>query len=127
MRNAIDIALRLYEKRACIAFWNPRDITAENLRTDIPDAEAVLIEPGNIASCELHEGQYLIKAGKLQPYESYPGHEGIDKIYEVLKRTRCGFMATAAIKKCVLMGWQIMDVVEGEEGVYFKRYEPPAR
>jgi hypothetical protein len=31
-------------------------------------------EPGDISSCEAHEGQYLVKNGKLEPYEPYPGH-----------------------------------------------------
>lgn len=124
MRSALDIALRFYEQRRCVAFWNPHDITHENLRTDTPDAEALLIEPGNISSCGVHEGQYLVEDGKLQNYEAYPGHEGVDKVFATLKRSRCGFMATAAIKQCVKMRWVIMDAVDGEDGIFFKRYVP---
>lgn len=80
MRTALDIALSYYERHGCIAFWNPRDITDENLRTDIPDAEALLIEPGNISSCEVQEGQYLVMDCELQPYDPYPGHEGVDAV-----------------------------------------------
>lgn len=118
--------MQFYERRGCVAFWNPRDITIENLRTDTPDAEALLIEPGSIASCETTEGQYLVKQGELQPYESYPGHEGVDKVFRVLQRTRPGFFATAAIKQCVKMRWVIMDSCERTERIFFKRYEPPA-
>jgi|GEM_PF-2623077 hypothetical protein len=125
LRTALDIALRLYEQRGCIAFWNPRDITDENLRTDTPDAEALLIEPGNISSCEGTDGQYLIKDSILQAYESYPGHAGIDRVFKVLKGTRCGFMSTTVIEQCVKMRWIIMDAAEGEDGIFFKRYQPP--
>lgn len=119
------IAMRHYELHGCIVFWNPRDITDDNLRTDIPDVEALLIEPGNVSSCEVHEGQYLVKEGQLQPYDPYPGHEGVDAVFEVLKRVLCGFMATSAIKQCVKMRWRIMEATSGEDGLFFKPYNPP--
>jgi hypothetical protein len=129
LRTALDIALRYYEEHGCIAFWNPRDITLENLRTDTPDAEALVIEPGTISSCEVHEGQYLVKDRKLAQYESYPGHEGVDKVFAALKRTRPELMADTAIRRCVSMGWVMMEATDGEggfwEGLYFKWYKPP--
>ena len=126
MRNPLEIALRFYQKRGCIAFWNPRDITDENLQTDTPDAEALLIEPGTISSCELHEGQYLVKGGVLQDYESYPDHIGVDRVYQKLKQTRCGYFATTAIEQCVRMEWVIMDANDGADGTFFKRYDSAA-
>ncbi len=76
-----------------------------------PDVEALVIEPPNISSAELYEGQYLVEDGKLEPYQSYRGHEGIDKIFEAMKRAGPGFqeMANAAIKQCVSLGWEIME------------------
>jgi hypothetical protein len=124
----MDLAAGLdyYDAHAFIMFWNPRDITDENLGTDTPDVEALLIEPGDISSCEVHEGQYLVEDGKLEPYQAYRGHEGIDRIFEALKRAGAGFqeMATAAIKQCVDMGWEIMEATSGENGTFFRRYVP---
>ena len=125
MRTALDIALHYYEEHGCIAFWNPRDITLVNLRTDTPDAEALVIEPWTISSCEVHEGQYLVKEGKLQDYEPYPGHEGVDKVFAALKRSRPALMSDTAIRRCVNMEWVIMEAAEGEDGVFFKWYKPP--
>jgi toxic protein SymE len=122
----LDTALRYYKQHGCIAFWNPRDVTDENLRTDIPDAEALLIEPTNISSYEAHEGHYLVQNAKLEPYESYPGHEGVDAVFEVLKGTSPDVRPTAAITECVSMQWVIMDKTGGENGIFFKPYEPPS-
>jgi hypothetical protein len=61
-------ALDYYNRHSFIMFWNPRDITNENLTTDIPDVEALVIEPPNISSAEVHEGQYLVEDGKLEAY-----------------------------------------------------------
>ena len=99
-------ALDYYDQHGFIMFWNPRDITDENLATDAPDVEALVIEPPNISSAELFEGQYLVEDGKLEPYQSYRGHEGIDIIFEAIKRAGPGFqeMANAAIKQCVEHG-----------------------
>lgn len=123
-QSALDIALRYYGQHGCIAFWNPRDITDENLRTDTPDVEALVIEPGNVMSCEVQEGQYVVERGVLQAYDSYPGHKGVDKIFNALKHTRVRHYSITAIAECVKMGWVIMEASEGEDGIYFKRYEP---
>lgn len=117
-------ALRYYGRHACIVFWNPRDITEENLRTDTPDAEALVIQPGNIISCETQEGQYLVKAGKLQQYESYPSHNGIDNVFAVVRRARWDCRATAAISQCVRMHWEIMESADPQSGVFAKKYVP---
>jgi hypothetical protein len=76
-----------------------------------PDVETLVIEPPNISSAELYEGQYLVEDGKLEAYQSYRGHEGIDIIFETIKRAGPGFqeMANAAIKQCVSLGWEIME------------------
>lgn len=117
-------ALRYYERHGCIIFWNPRDITEDNLRTDTPDAEALVIQPGTIISCELQEGQYLVKAGKLQQYESYQGHSGVDKVFAVVQRARWDCRATAAISQCVRMRWEIMESADQQSGVFAKKYVP---
>jgi hypothetical protein len=119
-------AFDYYNRHAFIMFWNPRDITDENLATDVPDVEALVIEPPSINSAELQEGQYLVEDGKLEPYQSYRGHEGIDKIFQAVKRAGPGFreMATAAIKQCVEIGWEIMEATSGENGTFFRRYMP---
>jgi hypothetical protein len=119
-------AFDYYDEHGFIMFWNPRDITDQNLARDLPDVEALLIEPPSISSAEAHEGQYLVEDGKLEPYQSYRGHEGIDKIFKAVKRAGPGFqeMATAAIKQCVDLGWEIMEVTSGEDGTFFKRYVP---
>jgi len=88
----------------------------------MPDAEALYIEPGNINSCEVYEGQYLVRDGVLQDYQSYPGHTGIDKVFAAMKRVRPGFFATAAIEQCVKMRWQIMDA-SMEPGIWFKPHK----
>jgi hypothetical protein len=120
-------ALDYYNQHGFIMFWNPRDITEENLATDVPDVEALMIEPPSISSAELYEGQYLVEDGKLEPYQPYHGHEGIDKVFEAVKRAGPGFqeMATAAIKQCVDMGWEIMEAASGEHKIFFRRYVPP--
>jgi hypothetical protein len=117
-------ALDYYDEHGFVMFWNPRDITDENLATDTPDVEALVIEPPNISSAELFEGQYLVRDGKLEPYQSYRGHEGIDKIFEAVKDAGPGFqeMATAAIKQCVDMGWGIVEATSGETGTFFRRF-----
>ncbi len=120
----LDAALQYYEQQECIVFWNPRDITDENLATDTPDAEALMIEPGCITSCEAQDGQYLVKAGQLQAYEPYPGHEGIDEVFIVLIRRPPVSMARSAIEQCVSMGWQIMEATSGDNGVFFRRFKP---
>jgi hypothetical protein len=117
-------ALRYYGRHGCIVFWNPCDITEENLRTDTPDAEALIIQPGNIISCETEEGQYLVKDGQLQQYESYPRHRGIDKIFTIVQRTRWDCRTIAAISHCVQMGWEIMEGGDRNSGVFAKRYAP---
>jgi hypothetical protein len=119
-------AFDYYDEHGFIMFWNPRDITEENLRTDTPSVEALLIEPGNISSCEVHEGQYLVEDSKLQDYHPYPGHTGIDKVVKALKEARCEFFATTVIEQCVRMRWQIMVAAEGDTGIFFKRYQPPS-
>lgn len=119
-------ALRYYERHGCIVFWNPRDITDENLRIDTPDAEALVIQPGNIISCEIEEGQYLLKDGKVQPYQSYPRHRGIDKVFTIVQRARWDCRSIAAISQCVRMGWEIMEGGNRNSGVFAKRYVPPA-
>jgi hypothetical protein len=120
-------ALDYYNHHDSIVFWNPRDITDENLATDTPDAEALVIEPPSICSAEGHEGQYLVEDGSLEFYEPYPGHDGIDKVFEAVKRAGPSFqdMATAAIKQCVDMGWEIMEAASGEEKIFSRRYVPP--
>jgi hypothetical protein len=119
-------ALDYYDSRRFIMFWNPQDITDENLATDVPDVEALLIEPPNITSAELHEGQYLVEDGRLEPYQPYHGHAGIDKIFEAVKRAGSEFdqMAIAAIKQCVEMGWEIMEAKCGTDNSFFQRYVP---
>jgi hypothetical protein len=121
-------ALDYYNRHAFIMFWNPRDITDQNLATDVPDVEALLIEPSSISSSELQEGQYLVEDGKLEPYQSYRGHEGIDKIFEAVKDAGPGFqeMANAAIKQCVEMGWEIVEAKYGSDKTFFRRYVPTA-
>ena len=98
-------ALDYYDQHGFIMFWNPQDITPANMATATPYVEALVIEPPSISSAELFEGQYLVEGGKLEPYQSYRGHEGIDKIFEAIKRAGPGFqeMANAAIKQCVSM------------------------
>jgi hypothetical protein len=115
-----------YDQHCFIMFWNPRDITQGNMTTVTPDVEALVIEPPNISSAELFEGQYLVADGKLEPYQSYRGHEGIDKIFEAVKDAGPGFqeMAIAAIKQCVEMGWEVMEATSGENGTFFERYVP---
>jgi hypothetical protein len=120
----LDAALRYYRQHECIVFWNPRDITPENLATDMPDAEALMIEPGCITSCEAQDGQYLVKAGRLQQYESYPGHAGIDEVFIVLMRRPPVSVPSAAIEQCVRMGWQIMEATSGDNGIFFRRFTP---
>ena len=80
----------------------------------------------NITSFELHEGQYLVEGGRLEPYQPYEGHTGIDRIFEAVKGVGRGFdqMANAAIKQCVRMGWGIMEATSGENGTFFRRYVP---
>ena len=117
-------ALRYYERHGCIVFWNPRDITDENLRTDTPAAEALVIHPGNIISWEVEEGQYLVKDGKVQRYQSYPRHRGIDKVFTLVHRTRWDCRAIAAISQCVRMSWEIMESGDPQSGVFAKRYIP---
>jgi hypothetical protein len=125
-------ALGYYKSHRFIMFWNSRDVTDENLATEVPDVEALLIEPPNISSAELHEGQYLVEDGRLEPYQPYHGHKGIDKIFEAVKRAGPAFdeMATAAIKQCVEMGWEIMEAKNGGDKTFFRKYvskpEPPA-
>lgn len=97
----------------------------DNLHTDTPDAEALVIEPDTISSCEVHEGQYLVKDGKLEQYEPYPGHTGVDQIFGALKRSPPLLLADTAIRRCVTLGWVIMEAAEGEDGVFFKWYKPP--
>jgi hypothetical protein len=122
-------ALDYYSQHGFIMFWNPRDITEENLATDVPNVEALMIDPPSISSAEVYEGQYLVEDGKLEPYQPYRGHEGIDKIFEVVKRAGPGFheMATAAIKQCVEMEWEIMEAKSGEHKTFFRRYVPPGQ
>jgi len=119
-------ALDYYDQHGFIMFWNPQDITPANMATATPYVEALVIEPPSISSAELFEGQYLVEGGKLEPYQSYRGHEGIDKIFEAIKRAGPGFqeMATAAIRQCVSMGWGIMEATSGETGTFFRRYVP---
>ena len=119
-------ALDYYHRHQFISFWNPRDITDENLTRDIPDVEALIIEPPNITSAELHEGQYLVEDGRVEAYQAYQGHDGIDKIFEAVKRAGPAFdeMATAAIKQCVEMGWEIMEAKLGSDRTFFRRYVP---
>ena len=119
-------ALDYYDQHRFIMFWNPRDITPANMATATPYVEALVIEPPNISSAELFEGQYLVEDGKLEPYQSYRGHEGIDIIFEAIKRAGPGFqeMAIAAIKQCVNMGWGIMEATSREDGMFFRRYGP---
>lgn len=114
--------MRFYERHGCILFWNPQDVTDANLRSDTPDAEALFIQPGEISSCEGVEGQYVVQHGHLQAYESYPGHEGVDAVFEVLKRTPAGYFSVAAIEQCVKMRWQIMEACDEGEFL-FRRYE----
>ena len=119
-------ALDYYDQHRFIMFWNPRDITPANMATATPYVEALVIEPPNISSAELFEGQYLVEDGKLEPYQSYRGHEGIDIIFEAIKRAGPGFqeMANAAIRQCVSMGWGIMEATSGENGTFFRSYVP---
>ena len=119
-------ALDYYDQHCFIMFWNLRDITQGNMATVTPDVEALMIEPPNVGSAELYEGQYLVEDGKLEPYQSYHRHEGIDIIFEAIKRAGPGFqeMATSAIKQCVIMGWEIMEATSGENGTFFRRYVP---
>ena len=118
------IALRYYERHACIIFWNPRDITDENLRTDTPDIEALVIKPGTIISCETPEGQYLLKNGELQQYERYPGHSGVDKVFALIQRFRWDLRTVVAIAQCVDMGWEIIESGDPKTGVFAKIYVP---
>ena len=122
-------AVDYYNQHGFIMFWNPRDITDENLATDVRDAEALMIEPPSISSAELYEGQYLVEDGKLEPYQPYYGHEGIDKIFEAVKRAGPDIqeMATAAIKQCVDLGWEIMEAASGEHKIFFRRYVTPSK
>jgi hypothetical protein len=119
-------ALDYYDQHCFIMFWNPRDITQGNMTTVTPDVEALVIEPPNISSAELYEGQYLVEDGKLEPYQSYRAHEGIDIIFEAIKRAGPGFqeMANAAIKQCIDMGWGIMEATSGQDGTFYRRYVP---
>jgi hypothetical protein len=80
----------------------------------------------NPVSIEVHEGQYLVEDGRLEPYQAYKGHEGIDKIFEAVKGAGPRFdqMATAAIKQCVEMGWEITEAKYGSDKVFFRRYVP---
>jgi hypothetical protein len=66
-------ALDYYDQHRFIMFWNPRDITPANMATGTPYVEALVIEPPNISSAELFEGQYLVEDGKLEPYQSIEG------------------------------------------------------
>jgi len=125
MRTNLDVALQYYGEHGRIMFWNPRDITPENLSTATPDAEALVIKPGNITSSEIPEGQYLVKDGNLEQYDPYPGHEGIAKIFAALKHSPPLLMSDSAIRRSVRMGWVIMEAVDGKDGIYFKRYNPP--
>jgi hypothetical protein len=115
-----------YNQNRFIMFWNPRDISEENLATPVPDVEALLIEPPNITSAELFEGQYLVEDGHVEPYQAYQGHEGIDKIFEAVKAAGPEFdqMATAAIKQCLDMGWEIVEAKLGEHNTFFRKYVP---
>lgn len=117
-------ALDYYRRRQFISFWNPRDITEKNLRSVIPDVEALLIDPPNITSVELYESQYLVEDGTLESYLPYRGHAGIDKIFDAMKGAGHGFdqMAHAAIKQCVEMGWGIMEAQYGTDRTFFRRY-----
>jgi hypothetical protein len=115
-----------YHRHQFISFWNPRDITEKNLRSCLPDVEALVIDPPNITSVEIYEGQYLVEDGKLEPYQSYPGHAGIDTIFEAVKGAGPEFeqMATAAIKQCTEMGWEIIEAKYGSDKMFFRRYVP---
>ena len=119
-------ALDYYDQHRFIMFWNPRDITPANMATATPYVEALVIEPPNITSAELFESQYLVEGGKLESYQPYRGHEGIDIIFEAIKRAGPAFqgMAYAAIKQCVETGWGIMEATSGETGTFFRRYVP---
>ncbi len=90
----------------------------------MPDVEALMIEPGCITSCEAQDGQYLVKGGRLQEYEPYPGHGGIDKVFIVLIRRPPVSWEPAAIEQCVGMGWQIMEATSGDNGTFFQRFTP---
>ena len=117
-------AFRYYERHGCIIFWNPRDITYEHLRTDTPDIEALVIQPGTIISCETPEGQYLLKNGELQQYESYPGHSGVDKVFAIIQRFDWNLRTAVAIAQCVDMGWEIMEAADPRTGLFSKKYVP---
>jgi hypothetical protein len=119
-------ALDYFHRNQFVSFWNPRDITEKNLRTSLPDVEALVIDPPNITSVEVHEGQYLVEDGRVEPYQAYQGHEGIDKIFEAVKGAGPGFdqMATAAIKQCIDMEWQITEAKYGSDKTFFRRYVP---
>jgi hypothetical protein len=119
-------ALDYYRRHQFISFWNPRDIIEKNLRTSLPDVEALVIDPPNITSVELHEGQYLVEDGRVEPYQAYQVHTGIDKIFDAVKGAGPGFdqMATAAIKQCVEMRWEIMEAKYGSDKTFFRRYVP---
>ena len=120
-------ALDYFRRNEFISFWNPRDITEKNLRSVIPDVEALVIDPPNITSVELYEGQYLVEDGKLESYLPYREHEGIDKIFDTLKAAGPTFdqMATAAIKQCAEMEWEIMEVYYGSgDRTFFRKYIP---
>ena len=119
-------ALDYFRRHHFISFWNPRDITEKNLRTPLPDVEALVIDPPNITSVEVYEGQYLVEDGRVELDQAYLGHEGIDQIFEAVKRAGPGFdeMATAAIKQCVEMGWEIMEAKYGSDKAFFRRYVP---
>lgn len=119
-------ALDYFHRNQFVSFWNPRDIKDKNLRTSLPDVEALVIDPPNITSIEVYEGQYLVEDGRLEQYQPYQGHEGIDKIFDAVKSAGPEFeqMATAAIKQCVEMGWEIMEVKYGSDKMFFREYVP---